>query len=62
MTRPAVLVDRLALVLCALGIDVALAWIVFHPAAAAVLQISLVAIVVVWRFELHHHSERVART
>jgi hypothetical protein len=45
--------DRLALVLWALAVDVGLAWLVFHPAAGAVLQLALVLFVVIRRFTLH---------
>ena len=51
--------DRLALVLWALLVDVALAWLVFHPAAAAVLQLALVLFAIVRRFTLHR-PERIA--
>lgn len=51
--------DRLALVLWALAADVVLAWLVFHPAAAAVLQLTLVLFVAIRRFTLHH-AESIA--
>jgi len=62
MTRPGVLVDRLALVVCASIADAALAWMLFHPAAAAILQIVLVAIAVIWRLQLRHRPDSLAGT
>ena len=59
MTWPGVLVDRLALLLCALIMDAILAWMVFHPVAVGVLQITLVVIAVIWRFQMHHHPTRL---
>jgi hypothetical protein len=52
--------DRLALVLWALAVDVGLAWLVFHPAAAAVLQLTLIVFAVIGRFTLHH-ADSIAR-
>ena len=61
MTWPGALVDRLALLLWALVVDAILAWIVFHPTAAVVLQVTLVVIAVIWRFQLRHHPDSLAR-
>jgi hypothetical protein len=45
--------DRLALVLWALVVDVGLAWLVFHPAAAVVVQLALIAFAAIRRLTLH---------
>jgi hypothetical protein len=52
--------DRVALVLWALGVDAALVWLVFHPWAAAVLQLSLIIGVMMWRVRLDHQSGAIA--
>jgi hypothetical protein len=44
------LVDRLTLVACALFVDLALAWIVFHPIVAVYAQLGMVAAALAWRF------------
>jgi hypothetical protein len=51
------LTDRVALIVCALVVDAALLWLVFHPSAAVVLQVSLIAGVTMWRVRLEHRFE-----
>jgi hypothetical protein len=46
--------DRCALVGCGLVSAAALAWLVFHPAAAGALQIAMIAMALVWRARLSH--------
>ena len=43
------LLDRLALLICAVPIVVGLAWLAFHPLAVAALQIAAVVAALVWR-------------
>jgi hypothetical protein len=45
--------DRLALILWAIAVDAGLVWLVFHPAAAVALQITLILFVAIRRFTFH---------
>ena len=42
--------DRLALLACALFVDLVLAYIVFHPMIAVYLQLGMVMAALAWRF------------
>lgn len=46
--------DRLALIGCSLAVSIVLFGLLMYPAAAAILQASLIAFALVWRFRLHH--------
>jgi hypothetical protein len=52
--------DRLALVLWALLVDVGLVWLVFHPAAAVVLQLAFIVFALIRRLTLHR-ADSIAR-
>ena len=53
---PGGLLDRLALVGCALLVFLVLLWIVFHPLVAVFLQVTMVLLALVWRFGINHQE------
>ena len=53
------LLDRLALVACAVMVALVLGWIVFHPLVAVFLQLAMVVIALAWRFGANHEKDGV---
>jgi hypothetical protein len=50
------LLDRLALVACAVLVFLVLGWVVLHPLLAVFLQLAMVLIALAWRFGGHHQE------
>ena len=50
------LLDRLALVACAVIVFLVLGWVVLHPLIAVFLQLAMVSIALAWRFGGNHHE------
>ena len=50
------LLDRLALVACALIVALVLVWVVFNPIVAVFRQLAMVVIALAWRFGGNHED------